>query len=53
MELSDRLKISTMNNVSICKHKLHWLPCPGADPEGGFGDLSPLNLLEVKIILNV
>ena len=25
----------------------------GADPEGGFGDLSPLNFLEVKIILNV
>ena len=23
---------------------------PGADPEGGFGDLSPLNFLEVKII---
>ena len=22
----------------------------GADPEGGFGDLSPLNFLEVKII---
>ena len=33
---------------------------PGADPEGrgggggrGFGDLSPLNFLEVKIIKNV
>ena len=25
----------------------------GADPEGGFGDLSPLNILEVKIIKNV
>ena len=25
-------------------------PPPGADPEGGFGDLSPLNFLEVKII---
>ena len=23
---------------------------PGADPEGGFGDLPPLNFLEVKII---
>ena len=25
----------------------------GADPERGFGDLSPLNFLEVKIIKNV
>ena len=25
----------------------------GADPEGGFGDLSPFNFLEVKIIKNV
>ena len=25
----------------------------GADPEGGFGDLSPINFLEVKIIINV
>ena len=24
----------------------------GTDPEGGFGDLSPLNFLEVKIIKN-
>ena len=29
------------------------LDTPGADPEGGFGDLSPLNILQVKIIKNV
>ena len=44
--LSYRLPNQTLEEVNLYIHS-------GADPEGGFGDLSPLNFLEVKMILNV
>ena len=43
-----------MHVACTCVHVVaHVGPRTGADPEGGFGDLSPLSVLEVKIIKNV
>ena len=50
--LSER-KQRTKINYSFSKWHYITVEDPGADPEGSFGDLSPLNFLEVKIIKNV
>ena len=49
-----KLKILSVIILLLCTNMFSsvWLSA-GADPEGGFGDLSPLNFLEVKIIKNV